>query len=141
MVMFFFFQAEDGIRDGRVTGVQTCALPIFVRHRLGGRQHLAHLHEDADEVGRWPAEPVGEVLHGHPTGHAHHAVDRDVRPRLEARSVHRLEFLAPPGSTPAPLGTRTAEAGEAPATTAAGTAAAATGAATAASTEPGPAAA
>src|SRR6266487_4924173 len=29
MLFFFFFQAEDGIRDGRVTGVQTCALPIF----------------------------------------------------------------------------------------------------------------
>src|SRR5690625_1542028 len=27
---FFFFQAEDGIRDGHVTGVQTCALPIFL---------------------------------------------------------------------------------------------------------------
>src|SRR5690625_6886340 len=27
----FFFQAEDGIRDGHVTGVQTCALPISVR--------------------------------------------------------------------------------------------------------------
>src|SRR5215208_2210606 len=27
-VSFFFFQAEDGIRDGHVTGVQTCALPI-----------------------------------------------------------------------------------------------------------------
>src|SRR5690625_7420550 len=27
--MFFFFQAEDGIRDGHVTGVQTCALPIL----------------------------------------------------------------------------------------------------------------
>src|SRR5690348_18508551 len=27
-IIFFFFQAEDGIRDGRVTGVQTCALPI-----------------------------------------------------------------------------------------------------------------
>src|SRR5207249_5340955 len=26
--MFFFFQAEDGIRDRNVTGVQTCALPI-----------------------------------------------------------------------------------------------------------------
>src|SRR5690348_2465263 len=26
--VIFFFQAEDGIRDGRVTGVQTCALPI-----------------------------------------------------------------------------------------------------------------
>src|SRR5256886_12030784 len=29
MVFFFFFQAEDGIRDLTVTGVQTCALPIF----------------------------------------------------------------------------------------------------------------
>src|SRR5688500_20199437 len=29
----FFFQAEDGIRDYKVTGVQTCALPIF--HRFG----------------------------------------------------------------------------------------------------------
>src|SRR5699024_12160315 len=37
----FFFQAEDGIRDRNVTGVQTCALPIFhpppARGR-GGRQ-------------------------------------------------------------------------------------------------------
>src|SRR5262249_59675838 len=28
VVLFFFFQAEDGIRDWSVTGVQTCALPI-----------------------------------------------------------------------------------------------------------------
>src|SRR5690625_6254107 len=28
MFICFFFQAEDGIRDGHVTGVQTCALPI-----------------------------------------------------------------------------------------------------------------
>src|SRR3712207_1517712 len=28
-MFFFFFQAEDGIRDIGVTGVQTCALPIF----------------------------------------------------------------------------------------------------------------
>src|SRR5256885_337639 len=27
-LVFFFFQAEDGIRDYKVTGVQTCALPI-----------------------------------------------------------------------------------------------------------------
>src|SRR5256885_8563910 len=27
-IVFFFFQAEDGIRDYKVTGVQTCALPI-----------------------------------------------------------------------------------------------------------------
>src|SRR5256885_4189980 len=29
---FFFFQAEDGIRDYKVTGVQTCALPIYGLH-------------------------------------------------------------------------------------------------------------
>src|SRR3712207_6411190 len=29
-VVFFFFQAEDGIRDIGVTGVQTCALPIYI---------------------------------------------------------------------------------------------------------------
>src|SRR5690348_13460144 len=33
---FFFFQAEDGIRDGRVTRVQTCALPILIHGDLGG---------------------------------------------------------------------------------------------------------
>src|SRR6266567_8413470 len=31
VVYFFFFQAEDGIRDLTVTGVQTCALPIYGR--------------------------------------------------------------------------------------------------------------
>src|SRR5690625_6969848 len=47
MCLCFFFQAEDGIRDGHVTGVQTCALPIFStgygqsmidrgQHELGG---------------------------------------------------------------------------------------------------------
>src|SRR3989454_5265742 len=30
-VCFFFFQAEDGIRDYKVTGVQTCALPIYLK--------------------------------------------------------------------------------------------------------------
>src|SRR5688572_31223409 len=32
---FFFFQAEDGIRDLTVTGVQTCALPIWVQIAMG----------------------------------------------------------------------------------------------------------
>src|SRR5258708_24501030 len=32
--VFFFFQAEDGIRDDLVTGVQTCALPIYLVHQL-----------------------------------------------------------------------------------------------------------
>src|SRR6478609_10158250 len=34
MCFFFFFQAEDGIRDKLVTGVQTCALPISVTRWL-----------------------------------------------------------------------------------------------------------
>src|SRR5256885_8975794 len=48
---FFFFQAEDGIRDYKVTGVQTCALPISlplpddrkarIRERLAGRINKA----------------------------------------------------------------------------------------------------
>src|SRR5207248_4189195 len=33
--IFFFFQAEDGIRDRTVTGVQTCALPIFMEVLTG----------------------------------------------------------------------------------------------------------
>src|SRR5256885_5441471 len=40
LVCFFFFQAEDGIRDYKVTGVQTCALPIFDELVVG--LHLCH---------------------------------------------------------------------------------------------------
>src|SRR5689334_23742763 len=46
-VCFFFFQAEDGIRDGTVTGVQTCALPILPV--LG---NLAKTHAQGVEVNR-----------------------------------------------------------------------------------------
>src|SRR5205807_3160089 len=44
IVSFFFFQAEDGIRDYKVTGVQTCALPIrtaFDAHRYSDALPLA----------------------------------------------------------------------------------------------------
>src|SRR5437762_9751542 len=34
LFMFFLFQAEDGIQDTSVTGVQTCALPIYRKRRL-----------------------------------------------------------------------------------------------------------
>src|SRR5688572_32420210 len=37
VVFFFFFQAEDGIRDLTVTGVQTCALPILIDGEMPGR--------------------------------------------------------------------------------------------------------
>src|SRR5207253_7642148 len=42
----FFFQAEDGIRDGHVTGVQTCALPIYTGF-LGGPAVLANMAADS----------------------------------------------------------------------------------------------
>src|SRR2546429_4024732 len=43
---FFFFQAEDGIRDVAVTGVQTCALPISELRRLVDEL----VHRERDEV-------------------------------------------------------------------------------------------
>src|SRR5712692_9317360 len=39
---FFFFQAEDGIRDGTVTGVQTCALPILPGAATRNRNEAVH---------------------------------------------------------------------------------------------------
>src|SRR5437762_6195582 len=41
LLFFFFFQAADGIRDTSVTGVQTCALPIYGVARL----QMARFHE------------------------------------------------------------------------------------------------
>src|SRR2546426_5016224 len=43
MNIFFFFQAEDGIRDYKVTGVQTCALPISERSPLQRDRHTGQL--------------------------------------------------------------------------------------------------
>src|SRR2546426_5765331 len=40
LVLFFFFQAEDGIRDYKVTGVQTCALPILPALRSARQDEL-----------------------------------------------------------------------------------------------------
>src|SRR2546427_4910087 len=48
-LFFFFFQAEDGIRDLTVTGVQTCALPIFT-----------YLHRSRDELVRMQRQMAAE---------------------------------------------------------------------------------
>src|SRR3712207_8962039 len=60
MVLFFFFQAEDGIRDIGVTGVQTCALPIsgVLGLRAGGG---AGLPVDAVGLVAGPADLAGVV--------------------------------------------------------------------------------
>src|SRR5579872_6976685 len=53
LCLFFFFQAEDGIRDADVTGVQTCALPISFLP-LGWRVHRKVeqiIREEQDRIG------------------------------------------------------------------------------------------
>src|SRR5256885_12893937 len=51
---FFFFQAEDGIRDYKVTGVQTCALPIS---RQGRRAPAPGRRDTAARCPAWPSGP------------------------------------------------------------------------------------
>src|SRR5262249_59670661 len=70
---FFFFQAEDGIRDWSVTGVQTCALPIC--HRALPVAHVAGLRRaggtDTSGAPR-PAPPgTGWPARGSPASIAH----------------------------------------------------------------------
>ena len=53
---FFFFQAEDGIRDYDVTGVQTCALPIYIPpdHIISKEEVLKNLKGlDGDDYVAW----------------------------------------------------------------------------------------
>src|ERR1019366_6235268 len=94
--IFFFFQAEDGIRDWSVTGVQTCALPIYSTargvdqrsparplaprpQRQSSRKHLAQL--DASGKPRW-LRWHGRRLHLFPSG-AHKYESQEQYPRIE----------------------------------------------------------
>src|SRR5256886_7279008 len=56
VVFFFFFQAEDGIRDLTVTGVQTCALPISIAPDGTGPGEYG-LHRSLVAVRRRRGEP------------------------------------------------------------------------------------
>src|SRR5439155_6583177 len=69
----FFFQAEDGIRDGHVTGVQTCALPISPVH-LGRVRSRA-----AEQVGGGPRAHQGVAA----------SRDRSRQRRADVRSEER----------------------------------------------------
>src|SRR6266436_6191686 len=57
-VIFFFFQAEDGIRDVAVTGVQTCALPIFQHDIRAWRVSLRELASAGEPLN---PEVIGQV--------------------------------------------------------------------------------
>src|SRR5437762_8934410 len=74
---FFFFQAEDGIRDTSVTGVQTCALPIYAR--ADDRLHPRERRAGALELDR-----VGACLLDEPHG----VLDRGLVGGLEGAERH-----------------------------------------------------
>src|SRR2546429_3643716 len=63
--VFFFFQAEDGIRDVAVTGVQTCALPIsnLAVGGAGGEVREAHVAPEAEGLVRVRGAVPGAVDH------------------------------------------------------------------------------
>src|SRR5262249_58963709 len=63
--VFFFFQAEDGIRDWSVTGVQTCALPIFANARFGRRVDGSVRREPRDRVAGRPEARVRDRRRDH----------------------------------------------------------------------------
>src|SRR5690606_40492316 len=50
LLLHFFFQAEDGIRDFHVTGVQTCALPILARNLTDGVPMATPVFDGATEA-------------------------------------------------------------------------------------------
>src|SRR6266436_7083273 len=62
MASFFFFQAEDGIRDVAVTGVQTCALPICPRGRGGAYNDDVRI--EAHTFGSHGRKPLTTTVRG-----------------------------------------------------------------------------
>src|SRR2546430_7141197 len=84
-VFFFFFQAEDGIRDLTVTGVQTCALPISVDQH----EQLVAEADQLDDVNAEPHHPRYESACLNPK-HVRDrgiAADRGQRPLVDRKSV------------------------------------------------------
>src|SRR2546429_4647754 len=87
VVCFFFFQAEDGIRDVAVTGVQTCALPIF------GEPIESELAVTLEAFGRKPAVDFfeGFVAWMRPHGIAQAAAAGDLLKRGVKKPANRSE--------------------------------------------------
>src|SRR2546430_13609 len=97
VVTFFFFQAEDGIRDLTVTGVQTCALPISTAQQPDGGDSLRR-HQRAARDGR-ATDAVAPVRQREdPAAH----VDRARRRRRGRSGDVVVAGGSPPGAAPRP---------------------------------------
>src|SRR5260221_416302 len=89
LVFFFFFQAEDGIRDHCVTGVQTCALPIYMARDIERRDD-----DDTRSLPRWYRPEWQRTIHAEAVAYAFAVMRRAVgfgRPPLWAH-VDTLGF-------------------------------------------------
>src|SRR2546421_5310507 len=87
LVMFFFFQAEDGIRDLIVTGVQTCALPIFASSdRKSASRSLKFLAAEDNRINQVVARLTVEKM-GHSIEIANNGREAIERLRSEERRV------------------------------------------------------
>src|SRR2546425_9418558 len=76
--VFFFFQAEDGIRDKLVTGVQTCALPICPRPATSAGSHYS--------IHRLASRRASPSLRGRPSARTTRSTGS---PRTAGRSEER----------------------------------------------------
>src|SRR3989442_15230213 len=94
-MFFFFFQAEDGIRDADVTGVQTCALPISFGAQRTFVVRAARVAFDVDDAA---------ALHLDQRRASDRAERTDGRHRLRLSDAQLLRLprpRAPRGTTPA----------------------------------------
>src|SRR5256886_13481416 len=88
-LFFFFFQAEDGIRDLTVTGVQTCALPILEEDYEALLSGAAPRYERAEPADEWQAISLNYTsgTTGRPKGVVyHHRRSEERRVGKECRS-------------------------------------------------------
>src|SRR5437016_6789506 len=85
-IVFFFFQAEDGIRDWSVTGVQTCALPISLDVGPKALEDAAVPSVLAHQQDRRAAGRGGDESSGQKRGRMPELVE-EVSPRSEERRV------------------------------------------------------
>src|SRR5207245_3733493 len=90
--LFFFFQAEDGIRDATVTGVQTCALPISYTARNSKRNgtrslHAAEVLGGRGRVQRLRVQRARSIALGIPCSVGPHAFATSTLNRSEERRV------------------------------------------------------